>query len=111
MVTITLWIRKAILVAKVIIDDSELGETLSTGALEKIARFFERLDAPYQMPPLMSEWLHEYMRQQQVDTFFQIPVGYSHNSLSLKFMFKSEMIIMEFFLPDGTRLMELRLHT
>lgn len=62
------------------------------------------------MPDLMTEWLTEYNGQQRVDTFYSMPVGYGHNALRLDFMFKKGQVHMTFSLPDGTRLMELRLH-
>jgi hypothetical protein len=97
-------------VGKIIIDESEIIDTKAMQTLERLASFFDRLDDPYRMPELMSEWLKHYNEGHKVDTYYRIPVGYSHEALSLDFMFKSEMIVMTFNLPDGTRLMELRLH-
>lgn len=96
--------------AKIIIDDSELIDAHSMRVLEKLADFFSRVDDPYRMPEEMSLWLGEYNAQHKVDTFFSVPVGYSHMALRLDFMFKKEMIVMTFSAPDGMRLMEIRLH-
>jgi len=97
-------------VAKIIIDDSELIDAHAMQTLEKLASFFSRIDDPYRMPELMKQWLDEYNGEQRVDTFYRIPVGYSHKALALDFIFKKDMIIMTFSSPDGTRLMEIRLH-
>lgn len=96
--------------AKIVIDDSELIDAHAMQTLEKLASFFNRIDDPYRMPELMGEWLKEYNKQHKVDTFYSVPIGYSHMALRLDFMFKQDMIMMTFNAPDGTRLMELRLH-
>lgn len=93
--------------AKIIIDESEYVDPTT---LAKIANFFERVDNPYRMPELMAQWLTDYNEQHKVDTTYSIPVGYSYNAMRLDFTFKRDMIIMTFMAPDGTRLMELRLH-
>lgn len=103
------WIRKAILVPKVIIDGNELDSSVIQ-SLDKLASFFDRLDNPYRMPELMSQWLDHYNDQHKVDTFYSVPVGYSAESMSLLFTFKRDMMVLEFRDPYGTRLMELRLH-
>lgn len=95
---------------KIVIDESELADQDTMRTMRRLADFFDRFDNPYRMPNAMVEWLRDYNEMQKVDTFYQVPVGYSHNALSLRFMFKRSMIQMEFCLPDGTRLMELRLH-
>lgn len=96
--------------AKILIEESDTIDAKSLETLKSVARFFDRMEDPYRMPDLMSDWLTDYNSLQKVDTFYQIPVGYGGNSLSLSFMFKKGLIIMTFMLPDGTRLMELRLH-
>lgn len=62
------------------------------------------------MPDLMREWLERYNEVHKVDTFYQVSLGYSYEALALRCTFKKNMIWMEILLPDGTRLMEIRLH-
>jgi hypothetical protein len=97
-------------VSKILIEESDVVDPASMKVLEDIARFFNRLEDPYRMPSLMADWLRDYNGQHKVDTTYRIPVGYSHNALALDFVFKTDMMVMTFNLPDGTRLMELRLH-
>lgn len=96
--------------AKIVIDESELPDPNALKSLEMLARFFDRIDNPYRMPQAMVEWLEAYNKQNTVDTFYSVPVGYSHYALQLRFTFKRDMILLEFHSPDGMRLMELRLH-
>lgn len=94
---------------KIVIDDTE---TLNAGvieSLERLASFFDRLDDPYRMPQTMADWL-DAQNSSGVDSYYAIPVGYGANAMQLRFVFKKNMIIMEFLDPYGTRLMELRLH-
>lgn len=94
--------------AKIIIDDSELIDAHAMQTLEKLASFFTRIDDPYRMPTQMSEILaREYPG---VDQYYAVPVGYGPLAMQLRMTFKKGLMIMEFSSPDGTRLMELRLH-
>lgn len=95
--------------AKIIVDESELADPDSMKILERLSRFFDRLDDPYRMPELMAEY-YERQRQGGVDTYYVSNVGYGHEALSLHMTFKRDMLVMEFRAPDGMRLMELRLH-
>jgi hypothetical protein len=97
-------------VAKIIIDESELIDQKGFEVLEKLARFFDRLDDPYRMPDTMAEWIHKNAKDHGVDTYFSVPVGFSGNAMQLRFTFKKNMMIMEFTDPYGMRLMELRFH-
>jgi hypothetical protein len=97
-------------VAKIIIDESELIDQHGYDTLEKLARFFDRLDDPYRMPDIMAEWLHKQSEASGVDTYYSVPVGYSNYAMQLRFTFKKNMMIMEFTDPTGMRLMELRFH-
>lgn len=92
--------------AKVIVDDSEL---IDPKALEKLARFFDRLDDPYRMPEQMAEFLEE-QRKGGVDTYYANSVGYGPWAMMVRYTFKKDMLMIEFTAPDGMRLMELRLH-
>lgn len=96
--------------ARVIVDESDLIDPASLKVLENLANFFTRLDDPYRMPELMVEYYRQ-QRQGGVDTYYVTNVGYGHEALSLHMTFKKEYLVMEFRAPDGTRLMELRLHT
>jgi hypothetical protein len=96
-------------VAKIIIDDSELIDARSMATLEKLASFFSRIDDPFRMPDAMTEWLHA-QNQSAVDQYYAIPVGYGSMAMQLRFIFKKNMIMMEFLDPNGMRLMEIRLH-
>ena len=78
-------------------------------ALERIADFFERINDPYRMPELMVEYYNK-QRQSGVDTYYQCPVGFGYEAMSLRMTFRKNQLELEFFSPDGTRLMELRLH-
>lgn len=93
--------------SKIVIDSEQMPDI---DALNKIAAFFDQIQNPYRMPELMKQWLRNYNEQHQVDTFYMHSVGYSHNALSVRWTFKKDMIEMEFCLPDGTRLMVLRLY-
>lgn len=90
---------------KIIIDESEI---IDTQAMQTL---FHRMEHPYQMPDMMAQWLHEFTGSSGVDTYHIVPVGYGPRPLSLRFIFKKEMIMMEFTDPYGARLMELQLHT
>lgn len=92
--------------AKVIVDESEYVDPKS---LEKLARFFDRLDDPYRMPELMAEY-HDRQRQGGVDIYYVNTIGYGVEAISVHYTFKKDMLVMEFRAPDGMRLMELRLH-
>lgn len=98
--------------AKIIIDDSELPDPNALKSLEMLARFFDRIDNPYRMPQLMVDWLENINKEHGgVDTYQAVSIGFAHNnSLTLRFIFKRDMIQMEFTDPYGMRLMELRLH-
>lgn len=95
---------------KVILDEDNIPDNFTLESLDRIARFFSRLDDPYRMPETMVEWLKAYNEEHKVDTVYQVTVGYSHNAMALRFTFKRDMIFMEFVSPDGMRLMEIRLH-
>ena len=90
---------------KIIVEESE---QLDLKMLETLARFFNRLDDPFQMPTLMAEIIDR--SHTGVDTFYMTTIGYGHEAMSLRCTFKKRMLIMEFCAPDGMRLMELRLH-
>ena len=95
--------------SKILIEESDVVDPASMKVLEDIARFFNRLDDPYRMPEAMIEYLAK-QRESGVDTYYTCPVGYGSWSMSLAFIFKRDMLVMEFRTPDGMRLMELRLH-
>ena len=94
---------------KIIIDESDIIDTKAMQTLERLASFFDRLDDPYRMPDLMAEWLRA-QNTSGVDSYYSVPVGFGSATMQLRFVFKKDMMIMEFLDPYGTRLMELRLH-
>lgn len=96
---------------KIIIDESEIIDTQAMRTLEKLASFFHRMEHPYQMPDAMADWLHRFTGESGVDTYHQVPIGYGHEPLSLRCVFKKELLVMEFYDVTGMRLMELQLHT
>lgn len=97
---------------KVVTELDELMQSKENArALASIAKLFDRIDDPYRLPDTFAEWLaHYHETNGGVETYYQIPVGYGHLNLSLRFIFKKNMLIMEFVDPVGMRLMELRLH-
>lgn len=95
--------------AKIIVDESELLGNGTVDALDRLARFFDRLDDPYRMPEAMIEYLAK-QRETGVDTYYTAQVGYGPWAMSLSMTFKRDLLVMEFRSPDGMRLMELRLH-
>ena len=96
---------------KIIIDESEIIDTQAMKTLEKLASFFHRMEHPYQMPDAMANWLHEFTGSSGTDSYHAVPIGYGPTPLTLRCIFKKEMIVMEFSDPYGMRLMELQLHT
>jgi hypothetical protein len=96
-------------VAKIVIDESELTDPVSMQILERLSRFFDRLDDPYRMPEAMVKFVED-QRKAGVDTYYSMPIGYGHIAMQLRMTFKRDFMVMEFTAPDGMRLMELRLH-
>jgi hypothetical protein len=95
--------------AKIVIDESQIIDSGVISSLEKLARFFDRLDDPYRMPEAMVAHL-EAQRESGRDTYYNVVIGYGPSAMSLRCMFKKTMLIMEFCSPCGERLMELKLH-
>jgi hypothetical protein len=93
---------------KFVVDESEM---IDPKAILKLSDFLEKLHEPYRMPQAMADWLHHDNEERGgVDTYYQVPVGYGRDAMSLRFTFKREMILMEFTDAFGMRLMELRLY-
>jgi hypothetical protein len=95
--------------AKIVIDEDDLPDKGQAMAIESMAKFFQMLHDPYQLPDAMAHWL-DTNNASGVDQRQWVSVGYGPMNLQVEFTMKKSMIIMEFSDATGMRLMELRLH-